>query len=144
MLSVGIMIYLFEIFDSISILAHSNVTFSYAEIQKLCRNPEGTKCLRSEGTKCLTGRYEVSQGKVRSVQGTKCPKTLRTFKRYEVSRVRSGKGTKCPDTIQALEQNPHLDILREEDVLKYFFFDFECTQDGGLHEPNLCVAQNGL
>ena len=68
-------------------------------------NPEGTKCLvwrfhpvSWEGTKCLTGRYEVSQGKVPSVQGTKCPKTLRTFRRYEVSRVRSGKGTKCPDT----------------------------------------------
>ena len=25
--------------------------------------------------------------------------------------------------------------------LKYIFFDFECTQDGGIHKPNLCVVQ---
>ena len=43
-----------------------------------------------EGTKWLVRRYEMSCKKVRSVQGTKCPKSLHTF--YFVP----WKGTKCP------------------------------------------------
>ena len=33
------------------------------------------------------------------------------------------------------------DEKADPDKLKYIFFDFECTQDEGLHEPNLCVVQ---
>ena len=29
----------------------------------------------------------------------------------------------------------------EKEVAKYVFFDFECTQDDGVHVPNLCVAR---
>ncbi|XP_022108384.1 uncharacterized protein LOC110988819 [Acanthaster planci] len=28
----------------------------------------------------------------------------------------------------------------KKEVAKYVFFDFECTQDDSVHEPNLCVA----
>ena len=30
---------------------------------------------------------------------------------------------------------------KQQSPLKYIFFDFECTQDGGIHKPNLCVAE---
>ena len=29
---------------------------------------------------------------------------------------------------------------KKQDVTRYIFFDFECTQDDGTHEPNVCVA----
>ncbi|XP_070546210.1 uncharacterized protein [Ptychodera flava] len=29
-----------------------------------------------------------------------------------------------------------------EEEMKYYFFDFECTQDGGVHVPNLCIVQS--
>ena len=35
---------------------------------------------------------------------------------------------------------------KKQDVTRYIYFDFECTQDDGTHdhEPNFCVADNGL
>ena len=55
----------------------------------------------------------------KSVQGTKCPQSLRTLQRYEVSRVRSGKSTKCPDTSSFVTCNqsrpqPHFRIETAE------------------------------
>ena len=29
----------------------------------------------------------------------------------------------------------------DDDVTSYIFFDFECVQETGVHEPNLCIAQ---
>ncbi|XP_070564122.1 uncharacterized protein [Ptychodera flava] len=29
-----------------------------------------------------------------------------------------------------------------EEEMKYYFFDFECTQDEGVHVPNLCIVQS--
>ena len=28
----------------------------------------------------------------------------------------------------------------EDDVTSYIFFDFECVQETGVHEPNLCIT----
>ncbi len=63
----------------------------------------------------------MSCEKVRSVQSTKCPKSLRTLKRYEVSRVRSGKGTKCPDTVRTqLSLSPTPTFLNPRSPLPSF------------------------
>ena len=36
----------------------------------------------------------------------------------------------------------NLSIPKKVNIMNYCFFDFECTQEKGIHKPNLCIIHN--
>ena len=51
--------------------------------------------------------------------------------------------SKKPETKVMDEQTVQMEMQRKkiDKITKFRFFDFECTQDTGVHVPNLCCVQ---
>ena len=75
----------FAVLETLFQFGNPDLSVKQCNLSVICRNPDLVR-----GIKCLVRRYRVSCKKVRSVQGTKWP-------RYKVSKVLSVQGTKCPN-----------------------------------------------
>ena len=54
-------------------------------------------------------------------------------------------GHKCfiqPETKDCSEEEEECPEDTEQSLTELLFFDFECRQENGTHEPNLCIVQN--
>ena len=56
---------------------------------------------------------------------------------------KDGEGEKCEDGEES-EYDEKYDEPKESEYDQLMFFDYECTQEDGTHEPNLCVVHNEM
>ena len=80
---------------------------------------------------------------------SKCHKVIRRNQRDpEKHRCSMTKCPICGEYIQTDDHHCYMQLVRESDDVtengynRLLFFDFECRQENGNHEPNLCVVQN--
>ncbi|XP_033107276.1 uncharacterized protein LOC117109132 [Anneissia japonica] len=108
-------------------------------------------CLRSfKNQKCFDNHRTAKQGRVTLCDSKKLCKTCNRYIK---------KGHKCSEYVcrvcMTTVETGHLCYMKKvvekktnktnkvdkKTIEKYFFFDFECTQETGVHHPNLCVLQ---
>ena len=124
---------------------------------KSCRSPECTvkdpmeceQCGRWFKSKTCYDRHKEPVGKGKSVcQGIKkcekCGKSLnvRNFKNHVCGR----KCTTCGVILKGKDEHKcyiqKTEHSEESQYAELLFFDFECTQEDGIHKPNLCIVHN--
>ena len=108
---------------------------SYVECHKCARNFKNDNCLKNHVKNGVCDEYF----KCKTCDKIVSVKQLQKFKReHECSMVFC---TRCQDYFSVghqccVQREPH-----EKVTAKYIYFDFECTQETGVHVPNYCVAQ---
>ncbi|CAB3995103.1 DNA polymerase [Paramuricea clavata] len=122
-------------------------------------------CNRMFKSQACFDRHKQSSGKSICLTMVKCSECHRIIKRYKRDSHHCGM-TKCPICKEYTRPGDHQCYMQpvekwneslsdsddsfehpEDDVTEggydqMLFFDFECRQENGNHEPNLCVIQN--
>ena len=126
---------------------------------KSCRSPECTvkdpaecdQCNRWFKSKLCYDRHKEPVGKGKSVcQGIKkCEKCGKSMNVRNLGSKKNVCGRKCTTCGVILnEKDEHKCYIQkseqseESQYNELLFFDFECTQEDGIHKPNLCIIHN--
>ena len=126
---------------------------------KSCRSPECTvkdpvecdQCNRWFKSKLCYDRHKEPVGKGKSVcQGIKkCEKCGKSMNVRNLGSKKHVCGRKCTTCGVILnEKDEHKCYIQkseqseESQCNELLFFDFECTQEDGIHKPNLCIIHN--
>jgi hypothetical protein len=112
------------------------------------------ECNRMFKSQACFDRHEQPNGNAKSVCAmlVKCSECHKVFSRYESDLEKHHCGmTKCPvcgEYVRTDDHQCYMQPVRETDGVtengydQLLFFDFECRQENGNHEPNLCIVQN--
>ena len=102
-------------------------------VERRHQAPEKHPCGKRKCGTC--GKYAQLEGHRCYIQPETKKKKNRLLKKRKKKCWKTGL-TCRPSLIQ------NVDRANEESMKELLFFDFECRQENGNHEPNLCIVQN--